>query len=279
MKKESFPEICGDGHMPFGRRIFYVLLNFWRNITCRGVNPFVERFHAGRQVGAPVLASPSRILTEAFIKSHLPKLLSQKKVRVLEIGCGSGRLCSMLAELGYYGEFVGLDIDDRFTHTHVPNFQSNFIFGDAHAFDPETEKFDLIISVSALEHIPHDALIIDKLPFWLAPGGMELHFLPSPTSLFLYLWHGWRQYPLPQIGNRFGSDAIAISLGGIFTSMLHFTFITVGEILLPLRSRIRLRWFYLLLLDGALILDRFLPFFPSMYAVRRANAANNPIQD
>jgi hypothetical protein len=183
----------------------------------------------------------------------------------------------MLSELGYSGNYVGLDIDDRFTHTQVQGFQSTFIFGDAHAYHPGNEKFDLIISVSALEHIPQDALLIDKLPSWLVSGGVELHFLPSPTALLLYLWHGWRQYPLSQIGNRFGSDAVVTSLGGVFTSTLHFTFITVGEILLPLRARKRLRWLYQLLIDRALVLDRFLPIFPSMYVVRRANAAPKPI--
>lgn len=263
--------------MPFGRRFHYILLNLWRNLTCQGVSPKVEGFFVAMPSCTPGLASPSRILTEAFIKSRIPQLITPKRIRVLEIGCGSGRLCSMLAELGYSGEYVGLDIDDRFTHTQVPGFQSNFIFGDAHAFDPGSEKFDLIISVSALEHIPQDALLIDKLPTWLASGGMELHFLPSSSSLLLYLWHGWRQYPLPQIGNRFGSDVVATALGGTFTSMLHFTFITVGEILLPLKARKRLRWLYQPLIDRALVLDRFLPLFPSMHVVRRAKTSTNPL--
>jgi SAM-dependent methyltransferase len=277
MNKEQTPEICGDGHMPFGRRILYILINLWRNMTCWGVHPVVERFYSARPLGTPGLASPSRILTEAFIKSRLPQLITPKRIRVLEIGCGSGRLCSMLAELGYSGEYVGLDIDDRFTHTQVPGFQSNFIFGDAHAFDPGSEKFDLIISVSALEHIPQDALLINKLPSWLAAGGMELHFLPSSFSFLLYLWRGWRQYPLPQVINRFGSDIVATALGGTFTSMLHFTFITVGEILLPFKARKRLRWFYQPLIDRALVLDHFLPLFPSMHVVRRAKTSTNPL--
>ena len=263
--------------MPFGRRFYYILLNLWRNLTCQGVRPKVEGFFVAMPSGTPGLASPSRILTEAFIKSRLPQLITPKRIRVLEIGCGSGRLCSVLAELGYSGEYVGLDIDDRFTHTQVSGFQSNFIFGDAHAFDPGNEKFDLIISVSALEHIPQDALLIDKLPSWLASGGMELHFLPSSTSLLLYLWHGWRQYPLPQVGNLFGSHAVATSLGGVSSSIVHFIFITVGEILVPIRARQRLRWLYQPLLGWALMLDRLLPFFPSMHVVRRAKNFTNSI--
>jgi SAM-dependent methyltransferase len=267
-------EICGDGHLPLGRRLAYLGRNLLRNLTEWGGAPVRERFLATRPAATPALASPGRVLTEAFLADRLTRLHPPGRVRVLDIGCGSGRLCSMLATLGYSGEYVGLDMDDRFAAAEVPGFERAFIQGDAHDFDPGEMRFDLILSVSALEHIPDDARLIGRLPAMLAPGGLELHFVPAGWALPTYLWHGYRQYTLPRIGQRFGGDAtVAVSLGGLYTFMLHFVMITLGEMILPLKSRKRLPGLYRRLLDGSLRLDRLLPVCPTMFAVRRGTGA------
>ena len=164
----------------------YILLNLWRNLSNRSAAPLVERFYIAHPFSTPGIASASRILTKAHIKSWLPELLPPKSIRVLEIGCGSGRLCSILSDIVYSGEYVGLDIDDRFMHTEAPSRRRAFIFGEAHAYDPVNEKFDLIISVSALEYIPRGPQLIERLPSWLTPDGIEIHFLPYPSSLLIY---------------------------------------------------------------------------------------------
>ena len=115
--------------MPFGRRVFFILLNLWRNLSNCSAAPLVERFYVAHLFSTPGIASLSRILTKAFIKCWLPELLPLKSIRALEIGCGSDRLCSMLSDIGYSGEYVGLYIDDRFMHTEVPSRRRNFIFG------------------------------------------------------------------------------------------------------------------------------------------------------
>lgn len=208
-------------------------------------------------------------MTEAYLHRRLPELLTNKTIRVLEIGCGSGRLCRILGEIGYRGEYVGIDILDRFERVETPGFTTSFWQGNAHDFSPGEQRFDLIVSISALEHIPQDDVLIDKLPQWLSPRGLELHFLPSGWGLLAYLWHGWRQYPLRCIGQRFGSTAIVSPLGGLSSSVLHMCFITLGEMLLSLRVRARLPNTYKYLLGKCLALDRFLPGVVTMYAVRR----------
>lgn len=262
-------EICGDGRLSFGRRIQYLFRNAVSNLKARGACPDAERFHSLPQATTASLASPSRTLTEAFLIRRLPELLPAGSIRVLEIGCGSGRLCRLLAEIGYRGEYLGIDIADRFESKEVPGFHTSFWLGDAHNFTPNGQVFDLIISISALEHVPQDAKLIDKFTLWLSSGGLELHFLPSGWGLLAYLWHGWRQYPLRRIGQRFGIAAVAYPLGGLASSMLHFCFITFGEILLPFQARKKMPRLYGYLLRKSLALDRFLPNVPTMYAVRR----------
>jgi SAM-dependent methyltransferase len=266
-------EICGDDRLTPGQRLAYVWLNLQRNLQLHaGLR--CESFFAARPINTPGTASPGRVLTEAFLKTRLPELLPLRAIRVLEIGCGSGRLCSQLAGLGYRGSYLGLDIQDRFDRTPIPGFAKRFIAGDAHGFEPGTERFDLIVSVSALEHIPDDGRLIDRLPAMLAPGGLELHFLPGPWGLPVYLWHGYRQYGRRCISERFGTrGTVTTPLGGFASFLLHLLAITVGEAVMRQRIRQRFPEGYARQLDLCLKLDRLLHFCPTMYAVRRGAIA------
>lgn len=272
-------EISGDCRLTIAQRLRYLAFNFYRNLK-PGQSPVPQsKFCAKRLRRTPSTASPGRALTEAFLHSQLPKLLAPRKLRVLEIGCGSGSLTKLLGEFGYSGHYVGVDIADRFDHTPQADFQRTFIEIDAHQFEPD-EKFDLVISVSALEHIPDDGKLIDKLAGFVAPNGLQVHFVPSGWGLPVYLWHGFRQYTAASIGQRFDSRRTTLfAMGGAVSFALHFLFITTGEILLRLRLRQRLPRVYGWMLDRCLESDRFVPLCGTMYAVCQADAEiDNDIQ-
>lgn len=173
----------------------------------------------------------------------------------------------LLAELGYSGSYVGIDIQDGFDRSEQSGFEKNFLAVDAHQYQPE-RKFDLVISVSALEHIPDDARLIGRLGEFLLPGGLQLHFVPSEWALPVYLWHGYRQYTATSLAERFGtSRTVVFSLGGAASFFLHLFFITVWEILLRLSLRKRWSGLYTRLLDACLSFDRYLPVLGTFYAV------------
>ncbi len=268
-------EISGDGRLPLGRRVAYLLRNAAVNLLQTGTRPRIDRGFHSHPDAVHGAASPSRALTDLFLRTRLPQLIPPRPIRVLEIGCGSGSLCHKLATMGYTGSYTGIDIHDRFDREDCPGFSRQFICADAHRFDPGESRFDLIVSVSALEHIPADMKLISRLPSWLAPSGWEIHFLPSGWGLLTYLWHGWRQYPLRSIGRRFGREAIATPLGGLASTSLHFAFITAGELLLPLKARKRWPAIYTSLRDRCLRLDRYVPCCPTMYLVRRESPGQN----
>lgn len=266
-------ELCGDRCLTLFERIVYLASNAKRNIVGLGPLPKTEIFLSKRPVETSAMASPGRVMTEAFLRKRLPQLMPEKRVRVLEIGCGSGSICRLLAHLGYSGEYLGIDISDRFDTTTVEGFSRRFICVDAHDFDPGDERFDLIVSVSALEHIPEEEKLIERFPNWLMPGGIDLHFVPSGWGLVAYLWHGWRQYSIVSIGRKFGVQAIVSPLGGIPSTILHIVFITVAEMLF--RIQVRKRWpaIYGRLLDYCLKFDRRLPWCSTMHAVFRQATA------
>jgi SAM-dependent methyltransferase len=260
-------EISGDGGMTVAQRLRYVAFNLARNLGRRAAVPPRRSYCTGRLPRTPATASPGRVLTEAFLGRELPRLLPSRDIRVLEIGCGSGSLTRLLAEFGYRGSYVGVDVTDRFDRSAQSGFRREFVRSDAHRFEPEGQ-FDLIVSVSALEHIPDDRDLIQRLSGFVAPGGLQLHFLPSAWGLPVYLWHGYRQYSQAALGERFDAGrATVYSLGGVASFLLHFTFITLGEMMAPLRLRQRLPRLYGSLLDGSLRLDRWLPACATMVAV------------
>lgn len=104
--------------------------------------------------------------------------------RVLEIGGGEPVVSGVLRELGYEGILVdpydGLDNGPRDFERCVELFPHVQIvrdyFGDDMA-DFAPESFDVIFSVSVLEHIPHRPLtsFFSGVAKYLRPGGHSIH--------------------------------------------------------------------------------------------------------
>jgi len=261
------PEICGDIPLSGRDKLRYLTRNLARNLGLGRAGLRVRHFTQPRTARTHPAASPSRVLTEAFLADRLPELLPPRELRILEIGCGSGRLVTMLADVGYRGSYVGVDVEDRFDHRSVTGLSKTFVKIDAHAFE-SGERYDLIVSVSALEHIPDDQHLIRRLPALLAPQGIQLHFVPSGWGLLTYLWHGYRQFTLQAIARRFDSrDTTVYAMGGLCGFILHVTLITLPELGIGIGIRSRFPSIYSHLLSGALRLDRFLPFCPTMFAI------------
>ncbi len=261
-------ELSGDDRLDIRQRLAYLVTNLRRNLRL-GPGLRVVPYTSRRTEISGDTASPGRILTDAFIAHQLPTILAPRPVKVLEIGCGSGSLCAKLADLGYRGTYVGVDVQDRFNHAEVPGFDRRFILGDAHAF-AETGPFDLVVSVSALEHIPDDGRLINALPGLVAAGGIELHIVPSGLGLPAYLWHGYRQYTSVSLRERFGADGVTVyGFGGLPSFLAHFLLITCGEMLSRLKVRQRFPKAYARLVDLTLRADAVIPWGPTMYAVIR----------
>lgn len=268
-------EINGDEYqyLTIAQRLNYLVVNLTRNLKLGRRETKWLRYCRARLPRTPRQASPGRALTEAFVLEQLPRMLHARNIRVLEIGCGSGSLTRLLSEAGFTGTYVGIDVNDRFDRSDQPGFQRSFVLSDANQFEMD-EKFDLVISVSALEHIPTDRGLIRRLSGFVAPGGVQVHFVPTGWGLPVYLWHGYRQYSRVSLFERFGSHSTTLfGMGGAASFILHFIFITMGELVIPLRLRQRFPNLYGSLLDRCLRMDRFIPLCATMCAVCLPSAA------
>lgn len=265
-------ELSGDVRLSTSERLRYLFENACRNVSCSQRAPKARFFMPDRARARAIAVgqSPSRLLTELFLEAELPRLVGGREISVLELGCGSGSMAIRLSRLGYKGRYTGVDIKDRFNRDATSGLplKTDFVEIDAHEFRP-ADKIDLMLSVSTLEHVPEDGRLVAKLPEFFNPGGVELHVLPSGASLGLYLWHGFRQYTPQSLSQKFGPSIEVVRLGGFASYLVHFSFITLPDILLRRSLRKVVPGLYRRSVLTALWLDQGVPFFPCAYAVIR----------
>ena len=109
--------------------------------------------------------------------------------RVLEVGCGRGNL---LARLATRAELVvGID-HDLGSIQHVskvfagqPNVRARCVdICASEAMDLASHRFDTIVSLNVLEHIPDDALALRHMRALLCRGGNLVLVLPAHSALY-----------------------------------------------------------------------------------------------
>lgn len=122
-----------------------------------------ERFTAVRDAGT----SPIR----RWLVERLPG-----GERALDVGCGSGNNCVMLAE--HYGEVVGVDVAQRMLDiaaTKATRVPVRYECRSALELSPDIDgRFDLVMSVNALFHMGSAHVVLPRLRELVAPGGRLL---------------------------------------------------------------------------------------------------------
>ncbi len=113
----------------------------------------------------------------------LEQLRVRPRMRVLEIGAGTGYNAALLAHLvGSHGQVVTVDLDEQITtearqHLHAANIDGvRVVHGDGWLGSGELETFDrVILTVGAWEVSPHwfeqlDVAGVLVMPLWVRPG-------------------------------------------------------------------------------------------------------------
>lgn len=266
--KEISGDITATYRLTLKDKFRYLLFNFIRGfLGLWVVIPRTRKTSKDHFFGENnVTNTPGRVLINKFVINELPRFVQTKSIKVLDIGCGSGYMRGLLSQAGYSGKYLGIDVADYFSKEQT-GFDSSFIQTKIEDFHPR-EKYDLVISNTAFEHIENDALASQRSKEAVAPGGVEVHIVPSFWSLFCYLFHGYRQYSPRRLKRIFGNrqDWRVYSLGGLASSLFHFIFITLGERILKGKRPRDGAWYQ----KGRLIalkLDRYLPLCPLIYVV------------
>ena len=111
--------------------------------------------------------------------------------RVLDLGCGTGRVLAELSPAIRHG--VGVDISRGMIESArrtTRNDQLRFAVTDAvHFCNDRAECFDLVLLIGVLEHLPHQEAAIAGVRRVLKPRGRLVVISPHPWNLLLRLKH------------------------------------------------------------------------------------------
>jgi len=208
--------------------------------------------------------SPCREYFDGFFYEYFPKLFFQKEISILDIGCGSGYVRKIFEDLGYKIFYTGVDVKKHFD---FDKFGGEFVNSKIEDFNID-KKFDLIISICALEHIKNDVLAISKAKEFMKEDGIQVHIVPTHWSFPLYLHHGYRRYGVARLRKLFGNSSEIYRVGGLFSFILHFFLITIPKRIFNSKKSSKI---YLGILNISNKLDFFLPILSPMYIVIKRN--------
>lgn len=159
------------------------------------------------------------------------------------MGCGSGRYGPRLFSWSdeRIDSYTGADIHAHDAWDALQHQDRRLRFIEADASDAKhtiPSGTNFILSQSAIEHIDADLDFFEHIRDYardLGTSVLQVHLLPSPACLRLYLLHGVRQYTprtISKITRLFDNGyALLYRLGGRACNQLHYRFITAPLIL------------------------------------------------
>ena len=231
--------INGDNNLSFFDRIYYFIqcvVNHKKgsNFYLKSLSPklSIKNLETDK-------LSPSRLLCDAFWNTIDFKFLEKQlhaKLNIIDLGCGKGAYGNFIKKLAdkSFDSYTGLDIyKDKKFPSNFKHIKSKA--EDAYKFINKDNNF--IMSQSALEHIESDFDAIKKITMVLIKKKnpfIQIHMVPASCSLWLYLWHGWRQYSKSNLSffaekliYDFPINVSLVPLGSKNTFWVHFKNITL----------------------------------------------------
>jgi 2-polyprenyl-3-methyl-5-hydroxy-6-metoxy-1,4-benzoquinol methylase len=119
------------------------------------------------------------------------------KPRILEVGCATGELLSVLKSMG--ADVVGIEPSDSAVKVAKETFGLHVHTGSLETVALEPGQFDLVLMKYALEHVHSPAQALTAIRKLLKPGGRAVFWIPNAKSLDAKLFGNyWRGYDAPR---------------------------------------------------------------------------------
>ena len=130
--------------------------------------PFLEYVECGEpgngcQRGIP---APGRSHT------RLAGELNRRDLDIIEVGCGTGWFCPLLAK---FGRVIGTDLSDEVLARAQQRWPGvGFMAGDFASLPLKDATFDVVVSLEVLSHVADQPSFIARIAQILRPGGLLL---------------------------------------------------------------------------------------------------------
>ncbi len=147
------------------------------------------------------LAFSSDAATKLIAAYRAPDLVRQRDAtlqrlglnhgeRIVDVGCGPGFLCEMMAAaIGPVGQVIGIDISEdliRFATSSKTSETIDYRVGDATALPVNAEEFDVAVSTQVLEYVADADAALREMARVLRPGGRAFII---DTDFDSWVWH------------------------------------------------------------------------------------------
>ena len=117
--------------------------------------------------------SASRIFPWEELQVFIPYI--KNNFKILDLGCGNGRLLKSLAESEKKIDYTGIDFSKGLIDQAKQQFPGyKFTVADIRKIDFPKESFDMIFSIATFHHLDSRkgrAELLKKINYWLKPGG------------------------------------------------------------------------------------------------------------
>ncbi len=128
-----------------------------------------------------------------FGPSHrlLLSYLSRADLRILDVGCGTGKWADLVLQGNPQREVWGLDLSAemlRHAETRAANYPGrlHLVQGDSESLPFEAGTFDVVTCSHSFHHYPHQAVVVEEMKRVLRPGGRMMIIDGCRDT-----WWGW----------------------------------------------------------------------------------------
>ncbi len=139
-----------------------------------------------------------RKILAAFVE-EICRSVTDRRPRILDVGCGTGANLLMLSK---YGDAEGVDISEDALAFCRERGLDKVRLGAGEELPYDDGTFDLVTAFDVVEHMDDDLAGLSEMRRVLRPGGRVLLFVPT----FMFLWglqddvsHHRRRYRLPEL--------------------------------------------------------------------------------
>jgi spore maturation protein CgeB/SAM-dependent methyltransferase len=140
----------------------------------KGESMLIESGNAGRSGDAHASAYYTKERPE------IADLIPGDAQRILDVGCGGGRLARLLKQGAGHREVWGVEMDSA-ACTEAKKWLDRVDRADASVWEPPADKgyFDALVFADVLEHLPSPQATVERYLSWLKPGGAVVLSLPN----------------------------------------------------------------------------------------------------